>query len=229
MNSLRAVVAIAAFVGPVLLDRPALAQDPVAVSPGAYKVELENQWVRVLRLKIAPHETTAVHVHPAIVGVLLTDVSVAVTNADGTAQQVVRRAGDVLYQPGLPAHSEQNLSDQPLEAVVVELKPGSAGASAPVSLDPVKLDLEHHPILLENERVRVIRTILEPHLKSPMHEHPHYVVVYLTELHTTMKMADGKEVDNPRRPGEVAWRDALKHETENIGEKTAVEIQIELK
>ena len=36
-------------------------------------------------------------------------------------------------------------------------------------------------------------------------------------------------VDNPRRPGEVAWRDALKHQTENIGEKTAVEIQIELK
>ena len=220
---------IPAFVAALLFVRPAAAQDALAVAPGAYKIELENQWVRVLRLKIAPHETTAVHGHPAIVGVLLTDVSVAVTHADGTTQQVVRRAGDVLYQPGLPAHSEQNMSDQPLEAVVVELKPGSAGASAPVSLDPVTLDPEHHPILLENDRVRVIRTILEPHLKSPMHEHPHYVVVYLTELHTTMKMADGKEVDNPRRPGEVAWRDALKHETENIGAKTAVEIQIEIK
>ena len=78
----------------------------------------------------------------------------------------------------------------------------------------MKLDPEHHPVVLENQRVRVIRTILEPHLKSPMHEHPHYVVVYLTELHTTMKMGDGREVDNPRRPGEVAWRDALKHATE---------------
>jgi quercetin dioxygenase-like cupin family protein len=220
---------IPAVVAALVFVRPAAAQDALAVAPGSYKIELENQWVRVLRLKIAPHESTAVHVHPAIVGVLLTDVSVAVTNADGTTQQVVRRAGDVLYQPGLPAHSEQNMSDQPLEAVVVELKPGSASASAPVSLDPVTLDPEHHPILLENDRVRVIRTILEPHLKSPMHEHPHYVVVYLTELHTTMKMADGKEVDNPRRPGEVAWRDALKHETENIGAKTAVEIQIEIK
>jgi len=229
MKSLRVVVAIAAFVGPVLVARPALAQDAVAASPGAYKIELENQWVRVLRLKIAPRETTAVHVHPNIVGVLLTDVSVLITNADGTTQQLVRKAGDALYQPATPAHSEQNLSDQPIEAVVVELKPGAAGASAAVSLDPVTLDPEHHPILIDNARVRVIRTILEPHLKSPMHEHPHYVVVYLTELHTTMKMADGKEVDNPRRPGEVAWRDALKHETENIGAQTAVEIQIELK
>ena len=54
-------------------------------------------------------------------------------------------------------------------------------------------------------------------------------MVYLTELHTTMTLADGRQIDNPRKPGEVAWRDALKHQTENIGDKRAVEIQIELK
>lgn len=226
---MRWLVITAVMVAPVLIDRPAAAQDAVAVAPGAYTIELENQWVRVLRLKLAPRETTAVHVHPNIVGVLLTDVQVTVTNADSTTQQLVRKAGEVLYQPGMPAHSEQNMSDQPLEVVLVELKPGSAGGSAPVSLDPVTLDPEHHPVLIDNPLVRAIRTILEPHLKSPMHEHPHYVVVYLTDLHTTMKMADGREVDNPRKPGDVAWRDALKHETENIGEKTAVEIQIEIK
>jgi quercetin dioxygenase-like cupin family protein len=100
---------------------------------------------------------------------------------------------------------------------------------APITLDPVKLDPEHHLVPLENDRVRVLRTILEPHLKSPMHEHPHYVVVYLTELHTTMTLGDGRTVDNPRRPGEIAWRDALKHVTENIGDRTAMEIQVELK
>ena len=44
-----------------------------------------------------------------------------------------------------------------------------------------------------------------------------------------MTMADGKAVDNPRQPGEVAWRDPLKHVTENIGNREAVEIQVELK
>lgn len=229
MRRIPALIATAALVGSALSARPAIAQDPVAASPGAYKIELDNQWVRVLRLKLAPGETTSTHVHQNVVAVLLTDVRVAVTNADGTTQQINRKAGDVLYQPGMPAHGEQNMSDQPLEVVLVELKPGAAGDSAPVTLDPVTLDPDHHPVLIDNPRLRVIRTILEPRLKSPMHEHPHYVVVYLTELHTTMKMADGREVDNPRRPGEVAWRDALKHETENIGEKTAVEIQIELK
>lgn len=114
------------------------------------------------------------------------------------------------------------------EHVLIELKP-DAPKSPPVALDPVKLDPEHHPVILENDRVRVIRTILVPHLKSPRHEHPHYVVVYLTDLHTTMTMADGRNVDNPRKPGDIAWRDALSHVTENIGEKTAVEIQVEIK
>jgi hypothetical protein len=36
-------------------------------------------------------------------------------------------------------------------------------------------------------------------------------------------------VDNPRRAGEVARRDAMKHVMENVGDQTAVEIQVELK
>jgi hypothetical protein len=113
---------------------------------------------------------------------------------------------------------------------VVELKSETGHPkAAPISLDPVKLDPQHHTVPFENERVRVLRTVLEPHVKSPMHEHPSYVVVYLTELHTTMTLGDGRTVDNPRRPGEVGWRDGYKHVTENIGDHTAVEIQIELK
>ena len=169
------------------------------------------------------------HQHPASVLVFLTDYHQKVTGADGKVQEITRRAGDVSYIEAVK-HSEENLSDQPLEAVVIELKPRAADFKpAPITLDPVKLDPQHHLVPLENDRVRVLRTILEPHLKSPMHEHPHYVVVYLTELHTTMTLGDGKSVDNPRRPGEIAWRDALKHVTENIGDRTAMEIQVELK
>ena len=89
--------------------------------------------------------------------------------------------------------------------VLIELKRRRAESPA-VALDPVKLDPEHHNVILENDRVRAIRTILEPRLKSPRHEHPHYVVVYLTDLHTTMTMADGRNVDNPRKPGDSVAR-----------------------
>ncbi len=203
------------------------AQDPVKVSPSDYKVEIENQWVRVLRVKHPPHAKIAMHDHLPYVAVFLTDLHEKLTAPDGSTREVNGKAGEVGHSDATK-HIEENLSDQPIEAVLVELKPG-APKSAPITMDPVKLDPKHHIVAFENDRVRVLRTILEPHVKSPMHEHPHYVVVYLTDLHTTMKLADGRTVDNPRHPGEVAWRDYLKHETIQEGDKTAMEIQIELK
>jgi quercetin dioxygenase-like cupin family protein len=208
------------------LAAAAAAQDPVKLSPD-YKVEIDNEWVRVLRVKHAPHAKIPMHEHPASVAVYLTDLHEKITGADGQARQVDRKAGEAGFNEP-QKHTEENVSDQHLEAVIIELKPG-ASKSPPISLDPVKLDAVHHPVILENDRVRVIRTILEPHVKSPMHEHPHYVVVYLTELHTTMKLGNGKLIDNPRHPGDLGWRDALKHETEQMGDQTAVEIQVEIK
>ena len=208
----------------------ASAQDPVAVAPGFYKVEVDNAWVRVLRTTRAARQKSPMHSHPATVVVCLTDSRQRVTAANGTVTEVSHKAGDVIYNAPV-THAEESLSDQPLEAVVVELKPNAPPSTAEptVTLDPVTIDPKYHIVALENTRVRALRTILEPGIKSPLHEHPHYVVVYLTELHTTMELADGRVVDNPRRPGDVAWRDFMKHSTLNVGKETAVEIQIELK
>ena len=179
-------------------------------------VEIDNNWVRVLRVKQAPHEKAPEQQHPDSVAVYLADL-------------VNHKAGDVAWLPAAK-DTQENRSDHPVEFVLVELKPGAPKAKGwPVELDPVKLEPAHEQVPIENARVRVLRTILEPHLKGPTHDHPSYVVVYLTDLHTTMTLADGKQVDNPRHPGEVAWRDPYRHTTENVGDRTAVEIQIELK
>jgi quercetin dioxygenase-like cupin family protein len=202
------------------------AQDPVKLSPD-YKIEVDNAWVRVLRVKHPPHAKIPMHEHPATVVVLLTDLHEKITGADGQVRTVNLKAGEVAFNEA-SKHAEENLADKPLEVALIELKSG-APKSPPVSLDPVKLDPTHHLVPIENDRVRVLHTILEPHVKSPMHDHPHYVVVYLTELHTTMKLPDGRLVDNPRKPGEIAWREAYRHQTEQMGDKTAVEIQVEIK
>lgn len=201
---------------PVLLC--GLAAFPLAAGQPV-KVEIENQWVRVLRVSLAPHEKTEIPITLPTVGVVLSNLS---------ENGIERKAGDVYYLDQKTNQLNENLSDQPAEQILIELKP-NAPKSPPVGLDPVRLDPEHHLVPLDNDRVRAIRTILVPHMKSPQHEHPHYVVVYLTDLHTTMTLAGGRQIDNPRKPGDVAWRDALKHVTENIGEKTAEEVQVEIK
>jgi quercetin dioxygenase-like cupin family protein len=199
----------------------------VAVPAAGETLELENAWVRVWRAVRAPHERTPASGHLPSVLVYLTDARERVVETGGRTRDVRQKAGTVAYREAA-VYGEENVSDRRLEAIVIELKPG-APASPPITLDPVKLDPRYHTVPLENDRVRVLRTVLEPHVKSPLHEHPHYVVVYLTELHTTMEMADGRVVDNPRQPGDVAWRDAMKHATENVGARTAVEIQVEVK
>jgi quercetin dioxygenase-like cupin family protein len=182
-----------------------------ALSAQQVSVEIDNPWVRASRVSLGPHEKLPLREYAARVIVCL------------------NKAGDTAYfEAG--KRTEENLSDNPLEEVIIELKPGAPKpVSPPITLDPVKLDPKYHTVDFENDRVRVLRTVLEPHIKSPMHEHPPYVVVYVTELHTTMALSDGRLVDNVRGKGEVAWRDAMKHSTENVGNKTAMEIQVELK
>jgi quercetin dioxygenase-like cupin family protein len=208
----------------LLLGIPA--QPPAAPARGD-TLELENTWVRVWRSKRAPHEKTPAAPHLPSVLVYLTDAHQRLSRADGRPSDVSQQAGSVSFRDA-GSYGEENLSKAATEVIVIELKPG-APSSPPVALDPVRLDPKYHTVPFENDRVRVLRTVLEPGVKSPQHEHPHYVVVYLTELHTTMQLADGRVVDNPRRPGDVAWRDRMKHVTENVGPRTAVEIQVEVK
>ncbi|MBI4461054.1 MAG: hypothetical protein HY648_13485 [Acidobacteria bacterium] len=208
------------------------AQDPAKVDPQEYKVELENDYVRVMRVARAPLSKAPMHEHPGpYLVIALNDSRQTVTGPDGKAQVVARKAGEVaFYNPS--KHEEENFENTPGKAIIIELKrpPGTLkGFPVPAELDPVKIDPKYHTVLLENERVRVLRTVLDPHIKSPMHAHPAYVVVYLTELHTTMTLADGTVRDNPRKAGDMAWRDAMKHSTENTQDKQAAEIQVELK
>ena len=164
-------------------------------TPAQGTMEIDNPWVRVLRVTRGAGEKIVVRARSSTVLVWLSDFRGTVTPPTGAERRVAFKAGDVEYLE-FGEMAAADASNQAHEAVMIELKP-EAPASAPIALDPVKLDPVHHPVLLENERVRAIRTILEPHLKSPLHEHPHYVVVYLTELHTAMTLASG--ISNPRR------------------------------
>jgi uncharacterized RmlC-like cupin family protein len=96
--------------------------DPVKVDPKHYKVELDNEQVRVLRVHIGAGESTPVHEHSLNrVVTYLSDQKFRVTAADGKVENVTHKAGDVSW--GSQAkHKEENLSDKAFEVVVVELK-----------------------------------------------------------------------------------------------------------
>jgi hypothetical protein len=192
----------------------------------AQTVELDNSWVRGTRISVAPHAKLRMHPYPATVVIYLSSAHERITEPAVPPREVTHKSGDAAYlNPG--TRGEENLSDAPIEKVFVELKPDAPALPLhPVTLDPTKLDPKHHMIEFENNRVRIV---LEPHVKGPMHEHSSYLIVYVTDLHTTVTQSDGKLTDNIHKRGEVTWRDFARHATENVGDQKAMEIQVELK
>ena len=109
-----------------LAAAPALAQDPVEVDSSHYKVEFENDQVRVLRISYGPNEKSVMHDHPAGVAVYLTDLEGRFTLPDGQTVEEEGTAGEAVWTEA-GQHLPENLTDQPFELILVELKSPSPG------------------------------------------------------------------------------------------------------
>ena len=106
---------------------PARAQDAVKVDPKHYKVEFENDQVRVLRITYGPHEKSVMHEHPGSVAVFLTDAQTKFTLPDGKTQDAPTKGGTTMWTPA-GKHLPENTGAKPFELILVEMKAKSPGA-----------------------------------------------------------------------------------------------------
>jgi ketosteroid isomerase-like protein len=95
--------------GPPAGPLPVTKLDPVAVDPQHYKVEFENEFVRVLRVRFGPGEKGARHEH------ILNRVVFYMNDQPNAKADDVRIAGAA-------THTEANDSDRPAERIAVEIK-----------------------------------------------------------------------------------------------------------
>ncbi len=88
--------------------------------------ELENEYVKVTRGKIAPGQRGAVHTHSHnYVGVFLSDVvKIRAHMPDGSIRDMEGKRGDASWRQPV-THSIENLANTPFEAIDVHLKPRS--------------------------------------------------------------------------------------------------------
>jgi hypothetical protein len=107
---------------------PSHPQAAPAAGPADAKVELENDAVLVVRIRMAPHEMTPMHdIATARLVVWLTGVHLRDTQADGTVSEIRRHAGEFDWVP-VQRHAGENLSEQPLEFLAIVPKSGAAAA-----------------------------------------------------------------------------------------------------
>jgi hypothetical protein len=110
---------------------PAIADAPIA-SPEHYRVELENEFVRVVRVQYPAHASGRMHAHraPGAIIVPMTDEDARVAGQDGSTREIHVKAGEVRWAPATPgkdlstfsAHQETNLADRPFELLRIEPK-----------------------------------------------------------------------------------------------------------
>jgi quercetin dioxygenase-like cupin family protein len=98
------------------------ALDPPVIDPKHYKIEFENDQVRVVRVKFPAHQGAPMHEHQLNrVVVYLTDQNTRMTAPDGKVDTSTHKAGEASWG-GPTKHKEDNMMDGPFEAIVVEFK-----------------------------------------------------------------------------------------------------------
>ena len=95
--------------------------------------------------------------------------------------------------------------------------------------DMVKVAPKNCKVLLDNDRVRVIRVVSKPGEKMEMHSHPAHVVYGLTSGKEKFTSADGKTEERELKAGQAVWSDVVTHSSENTGTTEDRALVIELK
>jgi hypothetical protein len=97
--------------------------DILKIDPQHYRLQLENEKVRVLRVTLGPGESVPMHDAAAATLVCLTDCHVRFTPPNGRVEDVHMEAGETRWIWD-EIRSEKNLSTHKLEMLWIEVKPG---------------------------------------------------------------------------------------------------------
>jgi len=96
-------------------------KDALAADPKHYKLELDNEHMSVLRLALKGDETVPVHDDQDALFVCLKECHIRLTRPGGRPQDMHMQAGESRWIYA-DTRSEKNLSNQPLEMLVIETK-----------------------------------------------------------------------------------------------------------
>ena len=113
----------------------------------------------------------------------------------------------------------------------------SASVISPDELDALRAAPQQHRLLLENDRVRVLDTVIEPGECTPVHTHcwpaVHHVISWSAFVRRDANgqvMLDSRLAGMAAQPGTVMWGEPLgPHSLENVGEAVLHVLSIEVK
>ncbi len=222
----------------LLFALPLIAQTPreveITAEPG-HHFALENKYVRVFKVEVAPHAATLMHRHRHdYIYVTLGAAHVENDVAGKTPVTISLQDGETHSLPGGFAHIAKNLSDQPCRNITIELLQDEKARHSP----PPKWDEERglhilnggtEDILFVKDGARASELQLQPGTVLPKHHHAGpYLIVAVTDLDLRSDVAGKAASKIQLKAGDVLWVEGgFTHTLTNAGKQNAKLITLE--
>jgi quercetin dioxygenase-like cupin family protein len=203
-------------------------------SEPSHHLALENEYIRVFKVEVAPHASTLMHRHRHdYIFVTLGDAHVSNEVGGEPAVDQKLTDGDTRFVAGNFAHVAKNLADQPFRNVTIELMKDEELRQMP-SHWPEENGEKTFPggrskILFVKDGVRVSEVNLEPGAVVPSHHHdgPHLLVA-VTDLDIRSDVGGMGPLPGKFNSGDVKWLPGgYTHTLTNMGKSPARFVTLE--
>ncbi|PYP84180.1 MAG: hypothetical protein DMF61_20610 [Blastocatellia bacterium AA13] len=214
----------------LLLLSTALAQplqSSVPVSREAHHhMKFENKYVRVFDVVVAPGDATLFHTHSNDY------IFVSIGDADLKAEAMGAQPGDMKLKDGevrftkaTITHRVSNIASTPFRNITIEVL--STPGTAPKQFENIPL----HTLILENDKLRAERLILEPGQSVPEHRYTQPGLAVAVSAGKVVFETKGQKPQTVEfKPGDFRWRDgAVTHSVKNVGNTRFEVVDIEWK
>jgi hypothetical protein len=218
-------LALAAAIWASLSAVGGAAQDPLIVAAAAYRLEFENAWVRVVRVRYAPKTVVAPHFHTeqASAYVYLNDGGPILFKHEGLPYAGVTRpatkAGSFRIYKGLKeVHSVENPTDTPSHFLRVEFKTEpveEATLRGKFHRDATPPGTTQERVEFENAQIRISRVTVASGTKHDVQasaEAP-TLLVCLTQTQIVQPSSSAAPASPHLEVGDTGWLDIGEVET----------------
>ena len=203
--------------------------DPVALWPHIYRVLLENEYVRLLDIRMKPGERDDWHGHPACAGYVLTEGTLRTYASDGTFKDIDAHAGMAAAHPPIPQHWMQNIGTTDVHILFAERK-GDPPRLQDAYLDAPSADPDVYRVVAESDWLRVLEIRGAPGTEGPLHSHQASIVYAIEDAHVVHTVPGEAPVEQTMPAGKAVYVPAVaKHTMRNLGTTRTRVVMFELK
>jgi quercetin dioxygenase-like cupin family protein len=203
-------------------------------SEPSHHFSLENEFIRVFKVEVAPHASTLMHRHRHYyVFVTLGDAHVSNEVERKPPVDLKLSDGETRFATGSFAHVAKNLSDQPFRNVTIELMQDEKLRQTPSHWPEESGEKTflggRSKILFVKDGVRVSEVNLEPGAIVPSHHHdgPHLLVA-ITDLDIRSDVEGTGPMPGKFKSGDIKWLPGgYTHTLTNVGKIPAKFVTVE--